>query len=210
MAFKRMWILLAALLCVAAMPVAAADNCPFLPDYEQLRQQLPNMAAAEVVAALERYSRSHENPEACEAIEIDRQLGVFERQLFTLGTSAQALPRIAAHAVYRCNRVDLRTARCDGPVEDGTAHPMSLGEPSARLQHVPLNASFRAELRGSKLYRVYLVSLADALDGRAARRMVTRQGQVRIPDDARNVAIIAIYRTSGSPWRFRKAVWWVL
>lgn len=207
MAVHRMWVLVAALLCIASVPAAAADNCPYLPDYVQLRQQLHGMPPVEAVAALERYSSSHENPEACEAIEIDRQSGALERQLFTLDDGRQ---RVAAHAVYRCNRVDLRTARCDGPVEDGTAHPMSLGEPSARLQHAPSNADFRTELRGSALHRVYMVSLADALDGRAARRLIVRHGKVRISEDARNVAIVAIYRTNGPLWRFRKAVWWVL
>jgi hypothetical protein len=117
---------------------------------------------------------------------------------------------VAAHAVYRCHRIDPRTARCEGLVEDGTAHPLSQGRPPA----VPLEAGaavgFKTGRSGATLHRVYMVALADALDGKAAQRLTVRRGKVHIPSDTRNVAIIAVFRTSGSPWRFRKAVWWVL
>lgn len=207
MAIKQLRVLLAVAIGFASLPAAAAGNCPFLPDYEQLRQQLPGMPPAQAAAALEQYSRTHENPEACEAIEIEQQLGSVERSLFTMGIAEH---RVAAHAVYRCHRVEPRTARCEGMVEDGTAHPLSQGRPPALPLESSATVDFKTDRPGATLHRVYMVTLADALDGKAARRLVMRRGKVQILSGTRSVAIIAIFRTSNSPWRFRKAVWWVL
>jgi len=162
------------------------------------------MTARQASAALESYAATHGNPEGCEAADLDRRLGEAERELFLLRRRDQR--SLLAQAVYRCNEFDPVTAACRSPMEDGTAHPMSAGIASLAL---PPGQAFTVvgERNGAKLQSVYIVSLADALDGRPATRVKMQNGSATLPAGAKDVALTAIFKTNG-PWRYRKAIWY--
>jgi len=203
---RTFWVypLLTLSACVATP--AVSDSCPYLPAYRELQSALPGMTARQASAALESYAATHDNTEGCEAADLDRRLGEAERELFQL--RLQDRRRLPAQAVYRCNEFDPVTAACRSPMEDGTAHPMSAG--IAALAP-PLAQAFTVvgERNGVKLQSVYIVSLADALDGRPATRMKLQNGCATLPVGAKDVALIAIFKTHG-PWRYRKAIWYFL
>ena len=66
----------------AAEPIAGGDTCPYLPESRQLRETLPKLPAAQAAAALDRYSATHDNPEGCEAADIDSRLALLEARQF--------------------------------------------------------------------------------------------------------------------------------
>jgi len=185
-----------------SMP-AIGDTCPYLPAYRQLQSKLPGMSARQASAALESYAATHDNPEGCEAADLDRRLGEAERELFSLRFQDQR--RLPAQAVYRCNDFDPMTTACRSPMEDGTAHPLSAG--IAPLAPPTQAFTVDSERQGVKLQSIYVVSLADAVDGRPAKRVKLQGGSATLPSGAKDVALIAIYRTKG-PWRYRKALWY--
>lgn len=182
---------------------AVSDTCPYLPAYRQLQSTLPGMTARQASSALESYAATHDNPEGCEAADLDRRLDEAERTLFSLRLQDQR--RLPAQAVYRCNEFDPVTAACWSPMEDGTAHPTSAG--IAPLAPPAQAFTVGSERQGAKLQSVYVVSLADAVDGRPATRVKLQGGSATLPAGAKDVALIAIYKTKG-PWRYRKAIWY--
>lgn len=201
---RTFWICALLMLSACVATPAVSDTCPYLPAYRQLQSTLPGMTAAQASTALESYAATHDNPEGCEAADLDRRLGDAERALFSLRTQDQR--RLPAQAVYRCNEFDPATATCRSPMEDGTAHPMSAGIAPFAPPPAPALA-VASERKGATLQSVYIVSLADALDGRPATRLTLQAGSTTLPAGARDLALIAIFKTKG-PWRYRKAVWY--
>jgi len=197
------WIALL-LACAACTRPAAVEEggCPYLPQFIELRPKLAGLPPAKAAAALQAYSATHENPQACEATEIDRLLGDLEKQLFVLVSGEQ---RLAAQVVFRCNQFDSQSARCDSPMADGTSHPLSFG-----IQPLPgpagPNLQFQSEQPGAELIGIYQIALGDALDGKAATSL-GNVSPVAVPASSQDSALIAIYRTTG-PWRYRKVVWY--
>ncbi len=181
--------------------VAAAPGCPYLPEFLSLRSELPGLDAAVVADRLNRYAAQYSNPEGCEGTELERLLNDAESQLFHL---AFADTRYPAQLTLRCESWDARTTRCQGPVEDGTAHPTTLGLTALTLP----TSSFRLEtgLKDAKLLGAYVVSLAAALDGKPAQPL-SGGSAFDLPSGTKDVAVVAIYETGGN-WPFRKVIWY--
>jgi hypothetical protein len=183
-------------------PVAAASGCPYLPEFVSLQVELPKLSAAEAADRLSRYAGQYSNPEGCEGTELERLLNGAESQLFHL---AFGDTQHAAQLTLRCNEWDEKTTRCQGPVEDGTAHPAMLGVKSLAL---PETLSFRVEsgMKNAKLLGVHVISLADALDGKPAQRL-SGESKFELPSGTKDVAVVAAYEVQGT-WRYRKVVWY--
>jgi hypothetical protein len=187
----------------AGVPAVCGAECPYLPAYTKMSNSIQRLPPAPAAAALEKYTQNHENPEACELIEIDRKLGELERHLFALTARRK---HVKPQVVYRCNKFDSVTARCDGPMADGTAHFLGFG--IAPLSSRPTErVSITTERRGAAFQAAYSTSLRDILDGKAAVRLQTGDGMVTLPGDMRNMVLIAIFKTDGL-WQFRKVVWY--
>ena len=194
--------------CGAQAPAPAAaptggSECPFLPEFRQLEPTLAGLSPVQAAVEWDRYMSSHENPEACEAAEVDRRLAALERDLFSIVSNGQ---HIASQAVFRCNRFDPVTARCEEPMADGTTGPIA-PEAGSPLSGLAQPFAVVSELPRAALVGIYVVAMSDALDGRAATRLTTPASEVALPPGAHDVALMAIYETDGS-WRYRKAVWY--
>jgi hypothetical protein len=181
----------------------AASGCPYLPEFVSLQAELPKLSAAEAADRLSQYAGQYSNPEGCEGTEIERLLNGAESQLFHL---VFADTRHAAQLTLRCDEWDAKTTRCQGPVEDGTAHPAMLGVTALSLPKTP-SLRVETELKNAKLLGVYVVSLADALDGKLAQQLGS-EATFELPADVKDVAVIAVYKVEGT-WRYRKAVWYL-
>lgn len=181
----------------------AQDECAYLPAFQKLLTQLPILSPSQAAVALAGYVSSHENPENCEYSEIDRLLAGQEVKLFgfVAGNTRQD-----AQVVYRCNQFDPRTARCESPMMDETAHPFSAGIPSLAMPDTR-RIKLITELPGATLAAIYRVSLANALDGKVATLLSSGKSEISFPSSTKGMALIAIYKTSG-PWRYRKVVWY--
>jgi len=185
------------------MAQGRSDGCPYLPAFQELRTRLPGMSAVDAAALLARYAASHENPEGCEYMEIDRLLSEQEVKLFQFSVGSNQMD---AQAVFRCNQFEPGTARCEGPMEDGTAHPFSAGiTPFAVTDSGP--ALVYSGLPGATLTGFYWLSLADALDGKPAIRIPKETYEIQFPHDAQDIVFIAVYETHDL-WRYRKVVWY--
>lgn len=194
----------AGLLAALHWPAHAAVPCPVLPEFKRATGAAARLPAARAASTLEAYAATHENPEACEAFELDRRLGLIEARLFVLRHGEK---RVAAQLVARCNEFDPTTARCSSPMEDGTARPAALGvKPLSEVLSGPLE--FENSRNGtSSLLGVYVIRLSDAVDGRAATPVQPVGGELRLPRGLQNFALMAVFKTEGA-WRFRKAVWY--
>lgn len=190
-----------ALCLVAAPAVAGGDGCPWLPEYRRLQSALPTMSPDRAVAALQRHAATHENPEGCEAADIDRRLASLERRQFH---AVDGRRQHAPQAVFRCNQLEPATGRCTGPMEDGSAQidGQRLGAP---VRFAGDTVSLTTRRPDARLVGVYLTTPADLLDGRPPAAP-TRDAAVRLPEARRGGVLMAIYETPG-PWRYRKVVW---
>jgi hypothetical protein len=185
-------------------PSHSAARCPYLKEFKNAVSVSARLPAGKAASVLEAYAGMHENPEACESVEIDRRLGLIEPQLFALSYGDKHL---AAQFVSRCNEFDSATAQCRSPMEDGTAHPVELGiKPRAQRPSGTVRI-MTARSGASTLRAVYVVKLSDAIEGRAATRIQHQGDEWRLPPDLKNFALIAVFKTDGV-WRYRKAVWY--
>jgi hypothetical protein len=197
---------LAAHACTPQPEVSAAvgeDECPYLPEFRQVEQDVRGLSPVQAAAEWDRYLLQHENPAFCEAADVDRRLGELERDLFLIVTDGQRIP---CQLVLRCNQFDPVTAQCRGPMEDGTTGPLSpgVGTPLSGT-HEPF--AIVSSLPGTTVEGLFVTSMGDALDGRPATRLSMDLSAVTLSSGARNVILMAIYRTTGS-WAYRKAVWY--
>lgn len=140
---------------------------------------------------------------SCEYSEIDRLLAIEEAKLFQFIAEGT---KQTAQVVYRCNQFDPRTARCESPLEDNTAHPFSSGISPLTIPDGK-QIKFISALPRANLAAVYRVSLADALDGKSATLLSSGTETIAFPSSAKNIALIAIYTTQDT-WRYRKAIWY--
>ena len=184
---------------VAAVP---QETCPYLPEYRGLRATLPRMSPQGVAAAIERYASTHENPDGCEAADIDRRLAALEKSQFQLRFDRA---RWSAHAVFRCNEFDPKSGRCVGPMEDGTAQVG--GTSNAQPLRPRGKAIVATSHQTARLVGLYVTTLANALDGRAPISLPMSEA-LELPAGSRgSQVLIAVYTTEGA-WRYRKAVWY--
>lgn len=199
----RLLIVAALFSAYSANAQPTQDGCTYLPEFQALSAQLSQQPAGKAAAALTRYIADHENLENCEYTEIDRMLAAQEAQLFRVLADKTDLK---AQIVYRCNQFDPRTANCDSPMQDNTAHPFSAGiSPLA----VPDTRKIKvvSELPGATLQAIYQISLADAIDGKSATLLSSKKSELLLISGKNGFALMAIYKTTG-PWRYRKIVWY--
>lgn len=161
------------------------------------------MSESNAVAALQKYVATHDNPEGCELTEIDRLLGEKERSLINLELKEAKIP---AQIVFRCNRFDPRTAQCQSPMEDGTAHGIATGISPKPFPSAGSAFRVTSKLPAAKLVGLYRIALSDALDSKTASRLGSSNTGKWQPTRTTS-ALIAIYKTKG-PWAYRKAVWY--
>ena len=160
-----LWTLRLCVVATAFAPYPATAQqtqgaCAYLPAFQALSAQLPSLSPSQAAAALSRYVASHDNPENCEYSEIDRLLTEQETKLFRFFADET---RQDAQMVYRCNQFDPRTARCDSPMADNTAHPFNAGISPLAIPDSK-RITFVSALPGATLAAIYKVTLADALD----------------------------------------------
>jgi hypothetical protein len=199
-----MTALLLAILVLAAGACGQSTDCPYLPAFTTLQQQLPHLPPAEAVTALERYRAAHENPAACEGLEIDRLIGSQEARMIFLSAGTA---RLNAQAIYHCTNYDAKTTRCDGVTIDDTAHPFSAGiQPHSLPSAARMTITSTRE--GSTLVAVYQARLSDLLDGKAATRLQEHEGTIVTTAPIKDAALIAIFKGTG-PRPYTKAVWYL-
>jgi hypothetical protein len=187
--------------CANAQPTQ--DGCTYLPEFQALSAQLSQQPAGKAAVALARYITDHDNLENCEYTEIDRMLSEKEAQLFRVITDKTDLK---AQIVYRCNQFDSRTANCESPMLDNTAHPFSAGISPLAIPGTR-KIKFVSELPGATLQAIYRISLADAIDGKSAILLSSKKSELLLISGKKDFALMAIYKTTG-PWRYRKVVWY--
>lgn len=186
----------------------AQDRCNFSPAFEQVRSALGGMSPLAATKALHAFAIKPQSPDLCEANALDEALGEREKQLALLASKRGGT--INAYAVSRCNVFNAKTAQCQSPNEDGTAHP-NLSGGFAPLKVDPADTfDLTSQLPHAKLHAVYLTTLSNALDGKPAKRLATRSS-IKAAALAPATVLIAIYKTPGgnvSAWAYRKAVWY--
>lgn len=188
--------------------VWSQDGCAYSAAFQQVRSSLGGLSPLEATKALQAFAIKPQNPELCEATALDDALGEREKLLVTLIDKSGGENH--AHGVSRCNLFNARTALCQSPNEDGTAHP-NLTATLAPLK-LASTGSFdvRSQLPNAKLYALYITTLSHALNGKPAKRLPTR-GSIKASVLAPTTVLIAIYKTQGtqkSAWAYRKAVWY--
>jgi hypothetical protein len=197
---------MAVVLACNAAGVFAQDVCPYLPAFKALRGQLDNMSALDAAKALQAYASNNDNPENCEYMELDRALAARERKLVKLVSGGRDTP---AHAVFRCNEFNPKTAQCQSPLEDGTAQLGESGVTPAAAPKPGASYDIISLLPSATLHAVYRTSLSDALNGRAAKKVgIHSRGKwYSMPP---STVLIAIYKTKAikGPWAYRKVVWY--
>lgn len=182
---------------------ADPPQCPYLPEFKVLHRKLPAMKPARVLVALERYRANHENPAACEGIEIDRLMADQEIKLVYL---TDGKTRLYAQAAYRCGELDEKTTRCDGSVADGTVFPHYVGIRPLNLT-ARQRMSINSEVPGIQLMGVYRASLPELIDGKTATRLEITGNTVDLGQMGKNAVLIVIFRAP-APWIYRKLVWY--
>lgn len=193
-----------------AEDTSAGEGCSYRPSLVALRHRTRDMAPTAALAALNAYAAdpANENPAACQSLALDAAIGEQEQALVTLRLAdGRSVP---AHASYRCDVVDPRTTACRGAVEDGTAHPYSIGvfrDGAGPIElPKPITATIASAFPGAKLEAVYRLRVADLLDGGRATKLPTAAPVALAPDKAL-MAVIAIFSTPHGP-KYHKLVWY--
>ena len=192
-----------ALFTIASSQSQSPPECPYLPAFEALLKRLPDMKVDEAIVALARYRAEHDNPAACEALELDRLMS--EREASRIHLVARKT-RLQAQAVYHCATYDLKTTRCDGDVADGTAHPFISGIRPLPIPDVT-RLTILSRLSDAKLTAIYTSTFPDLLDGIPATRLSGQMGMIQIGRKTRPFVLIAIFK--GTHLRaYLKAAWY--
>lgn len=194
----------------ASLPLAcltpaamAQTQCSYQATFLSLQQQLPSLPTAQGILALQRFYAENENAQFCELARIEELLDSKEAALVSL---RQGSAELKPQHLMRCNLFNGKTAQCQSPYEDLTAHPRQ-NNLNFKPWPVPTQAlRLKVDLPQAKLLAVYHTTLAAALDGKPAKRLSTSP-QFNWQGKSKNEVLIAIYKTPG-PWAYRKLVWY--
>jgi hypothetical protein len=191
--------------CAAVRSAESVTSCPTVPQFQALVNRLNTMGPAASLSALDAYvaNPANENPNACEALELDGLIAQRERSLVTLSIGGR---KIAPGAVFNCNVLQGRTLACNGAVEDATAHPATSDMQFEPPQH-PVAVTLMSTLPGMTLIRVYVSRTGDLLDGIPPAPLNARGSGFRLNPASNANILFAIFRAP-PPWRFRKFVWY--
>jgi hypothetical protein len=162
--------------CVIMTACASAQHgCTYSPEFTDLRSTLAMLSTLEAAKKLQAFAAKNKNPSNCEAMAIDQALGEQERLLVKLATKGGN--ESPAHVVFRCNVFNPKTAQCQSPLEDGTAHPNLDGKTMAPLS-IEKSGAFEivSQLPDARLHAVYITPLGHALDGKPAKPLDIQRG----------------------------------
>lgn len=196
-------LVLALLMVCSSASALAQEKCHYQPAFATLQQQLPTMPAPEASKALQKYFVEHENAQACELTQIERLLDGKEIELIKLSSGNTTLK---PHSFFHCNQFNPKTAQCQSPMEDGTAHPMQANLAFKPLPTPAATMRLTSDLPGAKLIGIYQTTLAAALDGKPAKPLPLGD-TIKWKAGRSGGVLIAIYKTTG-PWAYRKSVWY--
>ncbi|WP_338846087.1 hypothetical protein V8J88_20340 [Massilia sp. W12] len=202
--FLSICLALASLGLSCAPPLAQAQaQCAYQPAFKTLQQQLPSLSSAQSIQALQQFYAANENAQPCEVARIEQLLDDQETALIRLhmGSVARKPQRL-----LRCNQFTAKTAQCQSPYEDNTAHPLQNNLRFTPWPAPPHVLRLQVDLPQAKLIGVYQTTLAAALDGKPAKRLGAAT-QIKLREAEKNLVLIAIYKTPG-PWAYRKLVWY--
>ncbi|WP_442681227.1 hypothetical protein ACSBM8_08695 [Sphingomonas sp. ASY06-1R] len=188
-------------------PVAEqASACPFLPQYRGLQAAIDKAPAASALRSLYRYARdpANDNPVACEAIELDRQIAERERTLIAVISPAGW--RLPPTAIFHCATPDTKTTRCDGIVADGTAQPDAIRIRPPSPITAPVTARLSNSLPDARLIGLYHTTLADVVAARPVKRLKAAN-MIRLMPGSGDRLLIALF-TAPAPYKVRKFVWY--
>ena len=208
---KKLFAIIASFLLVAgvASGARAQDGCAYSAAFQQVRSTLDGLSPLDATKALQALAATQQSPDVCEASALDDALGERERLLVLLvNKNGSEHP---AHAVFRCNSFNAKTALCQSPNEDGTAHPNLSGTLAPLKLDGVGTFDIASKLPAAKLYAVYVTTLSKAVDGKPAKRLTPHSG-IKAATLAPATVLIAIYKTQGgksSAWAYRKAVWYL-
>ena len=156
---------------------------------------MPSQTPAQALAALERFDSTHDDPIACEPIEIAGLMSEQERRLIVLVDGSSPIP---AQASFRCGGLTQATLACNGVVADDAASPLEAGiAPLARPLSPRIAIVSRAD--GLASIDVYRASLRRLLDGKAQIKLQRRGDDTATADIPAGSVPIAIFR-GPKPW----------
>jgi hypothetical protein len=188
---------------VALLRAGAAHAAfPFLPQHAKLEATLRAASHTEALHALYAYAADpgNENPAACEAFDLDRQIGKHEAALVALVAIGHAPLHPAT--VFHCRTAEPRTTLCNGVVADDTVRPgvvlpLTRGRYTARLH---------SRLPRARLLGLYVTTLKDAFAARPVRRVEAGR-EITIAARPHGTVLIALFSAS-APFKVRKFVWY--
>jgi hypothetical protein len=191
--------------CAVAGAGEQGAACPTLPQFQSLMARLDTMDPAASLTALDAYAANpaNDNPNACEALELDSLITERERGLVVLAIGGR---EIGPGAVFHCNALQGRALVCNGTTEDGTAHPLAAGIRAEPLGHA-VTATLVSNLPGMILQRLYLATTGGLLDGAPPKPLHADQSGFRLDPGSKANILIAIFRAP-PPWRIRKFAWY--
>jgi hypothetical protein len=163
------------------------------------------MDLAASLTALNAYAAdpANDNPNACEALELDSLITERERGLVALDFAGR---KIAPGAVFHCNALQGPALVCNGITEDGTAHPLDAGTRAEPLGHA-VTARLVSSLPGMVLQRLYLAATGGLLDGTSLQPLDADRSGFRLDPASKANVLIAIFKAP-PPWRIRKFAWY--
>ena len=186
--------------------VWSQDGCAYSAAFQQVRSTLGGLSTIDATRALQAFAVKPQSPDLCEAAALDDALGEREKLLVTLIDKSGGENH--AHGVSRCNLFNARTALCQSPNEDGTAHPNLTGTLTPLKIASIGSFDVKSQLPDAKLYALYITTLSNALDGKPTKRLTT-SGRIKASALGPATVLIAIYKTQGTKnhaWAYRKAV----
>jgi hypothetical protein len=190
----------------ATLGANAQDNCPYSQEFQNLRAKLSGQSLTDATSALRAFAVKNQSPETCEAMAIDQELEKREKLLIKLISTGGSKSNMPAHAVFRCDVFNSKTAQCQSPSEDGTANPNSKEKFSPLLLEKTGSFEIKSQLPNAKLHGIYITTIGKAVDGKPAKKLPIRKS-IQWSSLPPSTVLIAIYKTKDA-WAYRKVVWY--
>ena len=189
--------------CIADETELDLTSCEYLPEFFVLHKKLKSMPTKDASKSLENYLNTYYNPAGCEYLDIVSLLEKYEKQMFQISAGDTNLK---SQRIYRCDKIDLRTTHCDGPIADETAHSGRAGIPKLAS---PSSRDFivKSLLPEAKLISVHVHTIRKIINNESAMSIESKSNTITLPPDLKDKIIIIIYSTKGK-WPYRKVVWY--
>lgn len=168
---KKLLGFIATFMAVAGVAVGAwaQDGYAYSAAFQQVRSTLGGLSPLKATKALRAFADTPQSPDLCETAALDNALGEREKLLVVLvGKNGKKTLRTWSFAAIVERK---KTARCQSPNEDGTAHPNLSGTLTPLKAESAGTFAIKSQLPDAKLYAVYLTTLRKALVGKPAKRL---------------------------------------